>query len=44
MVFLDFAVSKKPGGIIGGIGAKSNSGKNMVGGISLYLAYEIVLG
>jgi hypothetical protein len=34
VVFLDFAVSKKPGGIIGGIGAKSNSGKNMVGGIS----------
>jgi hypothetical protein len=29
VVFLDFAVSKIPGGI----GAKSNLGKNMVGGI-----------
>jgi hypothetical protein len=43
VVFLDFDVSKKPGGIIGGIGAKSNSGKNMVGGISLHLAYGIML-
>jgi hypothetical protein len=43
VVFLDFAVSKKPGGIIGGIRAKSNSGKNMVGGISLYLVYELML-
>lgn len=34
MVFLDFAESKKAGGIIGGIRAKSNLGKNMVGGIS----------
>ena len=34
MVFLDSAVSKYAGGIIGGIGAKSNRVKNMVGGIS----------
>jgi integrase len=34
VVFLDFAESKKAGGIIGGIRAKSNLGKNMVGGIS----------
>lgn len=34
MVFLDSAVSKYSGGIIGGIRAKSNRVKNMVGGIS----------
>lgn len=34
MVFQDSAVSKYAGGIIGGIGAKSNWVKNMVGGTS----------